>query len=110
MRLNYTFQSFQQLLATGHGGSTDSEGSHLSAAVLEHTVAAIEKFITRKRRKKPTSPNSAPLEVVQEHPVLVSTLLLLLHCSPELVTARYSYVGVVCLCILCVGACIVGSV
>ena len=55
-------------------------------------MTAIEKFLARKRKKlKPsaaTSYNTAPLEVVNEHPVLMSTLALLLHNNPQLISER----------------------
>ena len=47
---------------------------------------AMEKFVARIKRKKKTS--SVPLEVVQEHPILVSTLALLLLHSPQLISTR----------------------
>ena len=54
-------------------------------------MAAIEKFlVTRKRKNKPLAANTAPLEVIHEHPVLVSTLALLLRHCPQLVSERYT--------------------
>ena len=73
------------MLSECHGDKADSK----MADLLEHTVTAIEKFIARKKRKKQLSSAIAPLEVVQEHPTLVSTLALLLHHRPGLVSARY---------------------
>ena len=71
---------------------SDEEESHVFV-LLEHTMTAIEKFLTRKRKKlKPstaTSCNTAPLEVINEHPVLMSTLALLLHSNPQLFSERY---------------------
>ena len=69
------------------GDSTGSQKSHLSV-LLEHTVAAIERFVARKRKKKPSAASTASLQVAQEHPVLVSTLALLLHHRPQLVSKR----------------------
>ena len=82
---------FFQLLSSSskhHGDGTDSEKSSLSV-LLEHTVAAMEKFM-RKRKKPVTTDSTTPLEVVHEHPVLISTLALLLHQNPQLVSARYT--------------------
>ena len=77
-----------QLASSGPKYQTGDTGSHLSS-LLEHVVAAMEKFIARKRKKKPSTDDTAPLEVVLEHPVLVSTLALLLHHNPQLVSTRY---------------------
>lgn len=87
-----SYVCLQLLLESGskhQGDSTSSEDSHL-AALLEHTVAAVEKLLARKRRKKPSAANIAPLEVIREHPVLISALALLLHHSPQLASERYS--------------------
>ena len=59
------------------------------SVLLEHTVTTIEKLLARKRKKKPSAANTASLEVVHEHPILVSTLALLLHHSPQLLSERY---------------------
>ena len=53
-------------------------------------MAAVEKLLARKRRKKPSAANIAPLEVIHEHPALISALALLLHHSPQLASERYS--------------------
>ena len=74
--------------------ASEEEELHVSV-LLEHTMAAVEKFLPRKRKKlKPssaTSCNTAPLEVIHEHPVLMSTLALLLHNNPQLVSERYIF-------------------
>lgn len=80
---------FLQMLSSGskhQGDGTDSEST--LSAILECTLSAIEMFIAKKRKKKPSATSGSPLEVVHQHPVLVSTLALVLHQRPELVSAR----------------------
>ena len=91
------FVSLQLLSVSSSKHQRDSTGSKEEEShvfgLLEHTMTAIEKFLARKRKKlKPsaaTSCNTAPLEVVNEHPVLMSTLALLLHNNPQLISERY---------------------
>ena len=89
----HNFNVHLQLLSASSSkhqeGGTGSEYSHF-AALLEHTVVAIEKLLARKRKKKPLAASTAPLEVIHEHPVLISALALLLHHSPQLASERYS--------------------
>ena len=84
---------FPQMLSSGskhQGDGTDSEST--LSAMLECVLSAIEKYIAKKRKKKPSETSGTPLELVHQHPVLVSTLALVLHQRPELVSAR---------CVLC---------
>ena len=78
-----------QLLSSSsksHGTDSGSESEVYPSLLLEHIVDTIEKLVAKKKRKKMSS--SISLEVVQEHPVLVSTLALLLLHSPQLVSTR----------------------